>query len=58
MSATGYVLAAYAVFAVVLAWDYLSPRLQVRQALRRARSRATAPARRAAGDDASKKLTR
>ena len=35
-----YVIAAYAVFGVVLAWDYLAPRLQVRQQLRAARQRA------------------
>ena len=35
-----YVIAAFAVFAVVLAWDYVAPRLQVRQQLRAARLRA------------------
>jgi heme exporter protein D len=35
-----YVIAAYAVFAVVLAWDYVAPRLQVRQQLRAAKLRA------------------
>ena len=34
-----YVIAAYAVFAVVLGWDYLAPRLQVRQQLRAAKLR-------------------
>src|SRR5690606_41366735 len=35
-----YVIAAYTVFAVVLLWDYLVPKLQVRAALRAARLRA------------------
>jgi heme exporter protein D len=34
-----YVIAAYVVFAVVLAWDYVAPRLQVRQQVRAARLR-------------------
>ena len=34
-----YVVAAYAVFAAVLLWDYVSPRLQLRQQLRVARLR-------------------
>ena len=40
MSYLGYVVAAYAVFAVVLAWDLVSPLLQVRRELRAARRRA------------------
>jgi heme exporter protein D len=40
MSYRDYVIAAYAVFAIVLIWDYLVPRLQVRAALRAARLRA------------------
>ena len=35
-----YVIAAYAVFALVLLWDYLSPQLQLRRQLRDARLRA------------------
>ncbi len=46
MNAAGYVLAAYAVFVGVMAWDFLAPRLQVRRVLRRERARAAAPARR------------
>lgn len=34
-----YVIAAYAVFAVVLGWDFVAPRLQVRQQLRAAKLR-------------------
>ena len=41
MSYLPYVIAAYAVFAVVLGWDYLAPRLQVRQQLRAAKLRTT-----------------
>jgi heme exporter protein D len=41
MSYQGYVLAAYCVFAVVLLWDFVAPRLQLRQQLRAARLRAT-----------------
>ena len=41
-----YVIGAYAVFALVLAWDFLAPRLQVRRELRAAREtrRHAAPA--------------
>ncbi len=34
-----YVAMAYAVFFIVLAWDFIVPRLQIRQQLREARSR-------------------
>ncbi len=36
-----YVALAYAVFFVVLAWDFIVPRLQIRQQLREARARLT-----------------
>jgi len=45
-----YVTAAYAVFAAVLLWDYVVPRLRIRQLLRSARLLA---ARRAAASSAS-----
>ncbi|MFT3762532.1 MAG: heme exporter protein CcmD [Pseudoxanthomonas sp.] len=49
MSYLSYVVAAYAVFAAVLLWDFVAPRLQRRRALREARSRlARAPRTRAA----------
>lgn len=35
-----YVIGAYAVFAVVLLWDFIAPRLQIRRELRAARLRA------------------
>jgi heme exporter protein D len=41
MSYLGYVIAAYAVFALALAWDWLAPRLQLRAVLRTIRLRAT-----------------
>lgn len=50
-----YVIAAYAVFVLVMAWDCLVPQLQVRQQLRAARLRAARQARaRAAATDESK----
>ncbi|MFT4257516.1 MAG: heme exporter protein CcmD [Pseudoxanthomonas sp.] len=41
MSYLPYVIVAYAVFAIVLLWDFAMPRLQCRRALREARSRMT-----------------
>jgi heme exporter protein D len=40
MSYQGYVIAAYAVFVVVLLWDLIAPRIQIRQQLRAAKLRA------------------
>ncbi len=40
MSYLSYVVSAYAVFAIVLLWDFISPRLQLRRQLRAARRRA------------------
>ena len=34
MSYAAYVIAAYGVFAVVLLWDFVAPRIRVRQLLR------------------------
>ena len=39
MSYQNYVVAAYAMFAIVLAWDFVAPRLQIRRELRAARLR-------------------
>ncbi|MCF7220187.1 heme exporter protein CcmD [Marilutibacter chinensis] len=61
MSYLGYVVAAYAVFVVVMAWDWLAPQLQIRHALRQARLRAAREAtraERAAGRTASEELIR
>ena len=38
MSYRDYVIAAYAVFAVVMLWDWLAPKLQLRAALRAIRA--------------------
>ena len=40
MSYLEYVVAAYAVFVVVLRWDYVATRLQIRRELGNARQRA------------------
>jgi len=37
MSYQNYVIAAYVVFAVVLLWDFLAPRIRTRQLLRATR---------------------
>jgi heme exporter protein D len=55
MSYQAYVVAAYAVFAILLAWDYVSPRWQVMRQLRAARLLA---ARRSAPADRNAPLTR
>lgn len=34
MSYAGYVFTAYAVFVLVLAWDFVAPRLRIRHVLR------------------------
>ena len=41
MSYRDYVIAAYAVFAAVLLWDLIAPKLQIRQQLRAAKLRAS-----------------
>ena len=55
MSYERYVVAAYAVFVALLAWDYVSPRLQVMRELRAARRLA---ARRRTPADRNAPLTR
>jgi heme exporter protein D len=39
VSYQNYVIAAYTVFAVVLLWDFVAPRIQIRQQLRAAKLR-------------------
>lgn len=56
MSYQNYVIAAYVVFVVVLAWDFVSSRLQVRRELRNARLRASRQA--AARSDIPHELNR
>ena len=48
MSYRDYVIAAYAVLAIMLLWDFIVPRLQIRAALRAARLRANRSATRTA----------
>ena len=45
MTYLNYVIGAYAVFAVVMLWDLLSPHLQIRRELRKARLRKARAAR-------------
>lgn len=45
MNYLGYVIGAYAVFAVVLLWDVIAPQVQIRRELRAARLRAARQAR-------------
>jgi heme exporter protein D len=40
MNYQGYVLGAYAVFAAVLLWDFVAPRIEIRRQRRAARLRA------------------
>jgi len=40
MNYQNYVIAAYAVFALVMAWEFVVPRLQIRRELRNSASRA------------------
>ncbi len=40
MTYLGYVVAAYAVFAVVLAWDFVAPKIAIARTLREIRMRA------------------
>jgi heme exporter protein D len=47
MTYVNYVIGAYAVFAVVMLWDLVVPRLQIRRELRAARLRKARDAKRA-----------
>ena len=46
MTYVNYVIGAYAVFAVVMLWDFVVPRLQIRRELRAARLRKARDAKR------------
>ena len=48
MSYLSYVSAAYAVFVLVLLWDFVAPRLHIRRELRAARMRAARDGKRSA----------
>lgn len=50
MSYQNYVIAAYAVFVIVLGWDFVSTKLQIRRELRGARLRAVRDAARPGRD--------
>lgn len=50
MSYLNYVIAAYAVFVIVLGWDFVSTKLQIRRELRGARLRAARDATRPGRD--------
>ncbi|HEV8694262.1 MAG TPA: heme exporter protein CcmD [Lysobacter sp.] len=60
MSYLNYLIAAYAVFAIVLGWDYVATRLQIRRELRNARLRAARESARSTPSDgtSSNQLTR
>ena len=47
MTYVNYVVGAYAVFAIVMLWDFIVPRLQIRRELRGARLRKARAANRA-----------
>ena len=51
MSYFGYVVAAYAVFVVVLLWDWVAPRIDIARQLRAAKLRAARTAPRPAAPD-------
>ena len=51
MSYQSYVIAAYGIFAVVLLWDFVAPRIEIARQLRAARLRAARKASRAAGNE-------
>ena len=59
MNYLNYVIAAYAVFAIVLGWDFVATHLQIRRELRGARLRAAREAARpATGKTATNELIR
>jgi heme exporter protein D len=54
MSYLGYVIAAYAIFVVVLLWDFVSPRIDIARQLRAVRLRAARTVRRASPETLSR----
>ncbi|MCD9028511.1 heme exporter protein CcmD [Luteimonas sp. BDR2-5] len=58
MSYLEYVIAAYAVFVVVLVWDFVAPRISIAQSLRAARLLATRRRAAAAAPAPDQALTR
>ena len=58
MSYQNYVIAAYLVFAAVLLWDYVAPRIRIRQLLRGARLLAARRAKASSSDSPAGELPR
>ena len=54
MSYLNYLVAAYAVFVIVLGWDYVATHLQIRRQLRNARLRASREAARTSRNELSR----
>lgn len=54
MSYLDYLTAAYAVFVIVLGWDYVATQLQIRRQLRNARQRAVREAARTTNNELSR----
>ena len=57
MSYQNYVIAAYAVFAVVLLWDFVAPRVEIARQLRAARLRAARVKPRPASSELSREIS-
>ncbi|GAB3752057.1 heme exporter protein CcmD [Lysobacter olei] len=51
MSYQNYVIASFAVFVIVLGWDYVATRLQIRREINNARQRAKREAARTQSDE-------
>jgi heme exporter protein D len=58
MSYASYVIAAYAVFATVLLWDFVAPRIRIAQVMRAVRLLARREAARGAAATAAPELKR
>ena len=57
MSYQNYVIAAYGIFAVVLLWDFVAPRIEIARQLRAARLRAARAKPRPAADTLSREVS-
>jgi len=57
MSYQNYVIAAYGVFFIVLAWDFVAPRIEIARQLRAARLRAARAQARPVPDALSRQLS-
>ena len=57
MSYRDYVIAAYCVFALVLLWDFVAPRIEIARQLRAARLRAARAKPRPASSDLSREVS-